>query len=64
VVIINKRHQFDSGLFWSILGHLLGLVKEKDCQQMIHRKKSVKLIPGQSSNAITFSQVERKLTLV
>jgi len=29
VVISTKRHQFDSGSFWSVLGHFFVLVKQR-----------------------------------
>jgi hypothetical protein len=47
----------DSGTFFRV-------GKAKVWTRMICREKSFKHIAGQSSNAITFSQVERKLTLV
>jgi hypothetical protein len=46
VVIPTKHHQFVSGLFWSILGHFVRMVKEKGRQMMISQKKTLKHIPG------------------
>jgi hypothetical protein len=58
VAIPTTHHQFDFGLFWLILGHLLGLVKEKGWPQMICCEKSSKHIRGQSSNVIAFSEIK------
>ena len=30
---------------------------------MISQQRSLKLVPGESSNVLTFSEIERKLTL-
>jgi hypothetical protein len=57
-VIGNKRHQFDSDLFWSILGHSFGMVKGKGRQKMIYQKKSLKHIPGQSIPLLPFYKLK------